>query len=83
MDLNAPCYQPLDNPLPSPDNDRQLTEQEHELLTQLGVNLLALYHQERYTDTEVIERRLGFEHCSTAIAIANSQMVENLPPATV
>lgn len=83
MDLNERCYQPLDNPPPSPDNDRPVTEQEHQLLTQLGVNILALYRQKRYAEADEIERRLGFDHCSAAVATANSQLAENLPQATV
>ena len=52
-------------------------------LLQLGVNLLALDSTQRRREASSIWDRLGFDHCSAAVAMANSCLDKNRPPATV
>ena len=65
------------------DQSRALTDDESRNLLQLGVNLLALEASQRHLEADDIRSRLGFDHCSAAIALANSVMEEELPPTTV
>ena len=98
LDFNSPVfndlssfYQANQNPYSTShqdkgeadDRDRTFTNDESRILIQLGVNLLALEESQRHQEADDIWIRLGFDHCSTAITLANSVMEEELPPATV
>ena len=83
MDDNEPCYQPLSSPISTDGQNRDLTADEARNLLQLGVNLLTLDRTQRRRVASHIWDQLGFDHCSAAVAMANSCLDENRPPATV
>lgn len=80
MPHHQPCYQPLDSPIWNDDGQqRDITPDEAHNLLHLGVSLLAFTAANRHREADDIYRRLGFDHCTAAIAYANSCVRYHMP----